>query len=124
MLGKTITVDPISKRRLKNMGEEDRYYIKDHHELIIDRDTFDKAQEILEKRSFSRKPKGTNATREKKYSRKYAFSSMIECGYCGGKYSRRKWHSSSQYRKSIWQCRTNSKKERAHVNIVRALLKK
>jgi len=109
LLGKTITVDPISKRRIANRGEEDQYYIKDHHEPIIERKTFEKAQEILSKRSFSRKPKDSNATREK-YSRKYAFSSMIECGFCGGYHSRRKWHSTSKYRKAIWQCRVNSQK--------------
>jgi DNA invertase Pin-like site-specific DNA recombinase len=113
MMGKTFTTDPISKRRLDNHGEEDKYYIKDHHEAIISRDTFDKAQEILSKRSYDRKPKGTNATREK-YSRKYAFSSILECGYCGSNFSRRAWHSSSPYRKIIWQCITNSKKGKEH----------
>ena len=37
LMGKSYTVDPISKRRLANNGEEDKYYIKDHHEAIIDR---------------------------------------------------------------------------------------
>ena len=32
LLGKTFTVDPISKRRLDNMGEEDQFYIRNHHE--------------------------------------------------------------------------------------------
>ena len=32
LLGKTFTVDPITKQRLDNMGEEEKYYIKDHHE--------------------------------------------------------------------------------------------
>ncbi len=108
VLGKTFTVDPISKRRLANLGEEDKYYIKDHHEPIIDRETFEKAQEILNKRSFSRKPKDWDGTREK-YSRKYAFSSMIECGFCGGRYTRRKWHGNSQYGKFVWQCTVNAK---------------
>ena len=35
LLGKTFTEDPISKRRLGNLGEEDRFYIKNHHEQII-----------------------------------------------------------------------------------------
>ena len=38
LLGKTFTVDPISKRRLANMGEEERYYIRDHHEPIVSRE--------------------------------------------------------------------------------------
>ena len=53
LLGKTFTVDPISKRRLENLGEEDKFYIRDHH-------------------------------KRNKFSRKYAFSCMIKCGFCGG----------------------------------------
>ena len=39
LLGKTFTVDPISKGRLANMGEENQYYIRDHHEAIVSRET-------------------------------------------------------------------------------------
>ena len=35
LLGKTFTTDPISKRRLANMGEENQYYLRDHHEQIV-----------------------------------------------------------------------------------------
>lgn len=48
-MGKTYTVDPIRKKRLKNFGEEDRFYIHQHHEAIISPMEFDKAQEIREK---------------------------------------------------------------------------
>lgn len=40
--GKTFTIDPISHKRLSNMGEEDKYYISNHHEPIIDEETFEK----------------------------------------------------------------------------------
>ena len=40
LLGKTFTVDPISKRRLANMGEENQYYIRDHHEAIGNRERY------------------------------------------------------------------------------------
>lgn len=55
LLGKTFTVDPISKRRLENLGEEDRFYIKNHHEAIISEETFARAQEIRERRNGGRK---------------------------------------------------------------------
>ena len=113
LMGKSFTVDPISKRRLENHGEEDKYFIKDHHEPIISREIFDKAHEILGKRSYARKPKGSNATREK-YSRKYAFSSMLECSYCGSNFSRRAWHSGGSHHKIIWQCTNNSKNGKKH----------
>ena len=35
LMGKTFTVDPISKRRLDNFGEQDKFYIENHHEPII-----------------------------------------------------------------------------------------
>ena len=34
--GKTFTVDPITHRRLENMGEEQKYFIEKNHEAIID----------------------------------------------------------------------------------------
>ena len=108
LLGKTFTVDPISKRRLENMGEEDKFYMKDHHEPIISEEVFEKAQEILNRRNKNRTTVG-NGKREK-YSRKYAFSCMLECGFCGSTLSRRNWHSSSEYSKVIWQCVTATKK--------------
>jgi len=54
LLGKTFTVDPISKRRLENFGEQDKYYIKDHHEPIVSEEVFAKAQEILARRGYPR----------------------------------------------------------------------
>ena len=55
LLGKTFTVDPISKRRLENLGEEDRYYIHNHHEPIISEEMFARAQEIRSRRNGNRK---------------------------------------------------------------------
>lgn len=108
LMGKTFTLDPISKRRLDNFGEEDQFYIRDHHEAIISDEVFDAAQEILKRRAKPRRL-GTDGKREK-FSRKYAFSCMIECGFCGGTLTRRSWHSGSQYNKIIWQCVTATKK--------------
>ena len=108
LMGKTFTLDPISKRRLDNFGEEDQFYIRDHHEAIISEEVFDAAQEILKRRSKPRRL-GTDGKREK-FSRKYAFSCLLECGFCGGTLTRRSWHSGSQYNKIIWQCVTATKK--------------
>ena len=46
LMGKTFTVDPISKRRLSNLGEEDKYYIKDNHEAIISKEDFEKLRKL------------------------------------------------------------------------------
>ena len=29
---------------------------------------------------------------------------MLECGFCGSNLSRRRWHSNSKYKTTIWQC--------------------
>lgn len=102
LLGKTFTVDPISKRRLANMGEEDRYYIRDHHEPIVSREVWDKAEEIRLKRVKPRLMENTG--NRERYTRQFTFSSMLECGYCDHKLSRRTRHQTTTTKKPVWQC--------------------
>lgn len=102
LLGKTFTVDPISKRRLANMGEENQYYIRDHHEAIISRTVWDKAEKIRLKRV---RPKLLESTGSReRYTRQFTFSSMLECAYCGHKLSRRTRHQTTKTTKPVWQC--------------------
>lgn len=106
--GKTFTVDPISKRRLNNRGEEDKFYIREHHEATISAEIYEKAQEILSRRNKNRiTPIDAN---KQKYSRQYAFSCIMECGFCGHILSRHNWHSGSEYSKIIWHCVLSTKK--------------
>ena len=103
--GKTFTLDPISKRRLINFGEEDQFYSKGHHQAIISEEVFEKAQAIRDKRGV---PRGLHQKGDprKKFSRQYAFSSLLECGFCGSLLSRRNWHSGTKHGKIVWQCIT------------------
>ena len=103
LMGKTFTLDPISKRRLANMGEVDQYYIENHHEPIVSRELFEQAQKILNKRGVANIRNNVNGKREK-YSRQYAFSCMLKCGFCGGTLTRRTWNSRKDFHKTIWQC--------------------
>lgn len=105
LMGKTFTVDPISKRRLDNFGEEEKYYIENHHEPIISEKQFEEAQTILRKRS-----KNHNKGRMNKFSQQYTFSSMISCGFCQGGVTRRRWHSGTDHQKNVWACVTAVKK--------------
>lgn len=109
LMGKTFTVDPISKRRLNNFGEEDKFYIKEHHEPIVSEEIFEKAQNIMRRRSRARNCHVEGEKREK-FSRQYAFSCMLECGFCGGTLTRRSWHAGTKHQKTIWQCVTSTKK--------------
>ena len=108
--GKTFTVDPISKRRLDNQGEVDQFLLRDHHEAIISEETWEQAQAILQKRSVIHSNANIDPnTYRSRYSRQYAFSCMIRCGFCGATLTRRSWHSGSKYHKNIWLCISSSK---------------
>ncbi|MDR2571938.1 MAG: recombinase family protein [Oscillospiraceae bacterium] len=100
-MGKTYVTDPISKKRLVNLGEKDSYYVASNHEPIISADDFDKAQTILNKRGETIMHKGK---RWDKYSRQYPFSSMIYCAFCESVYSRRNLYSGTDYEKRVWSC--------------------
>lgn len=99
--GKTFTVDPISKRRLGNNGESEKYYVTEHHESIVSKEVWEKANQILKKRSFSRHLDAHG--NRVRFSREFAFSSVLECGFCGRTLSRKHWRNGS-YNKITWQC--------------------
>ena len=98
--GKTYTTDPISHRRVVNMGEENQYYIQEHHEPIISERMFNQAQEILQKRGGLR----GSGRRKGNFSRKYPFSSRLYCGFFGSLLTRRNWHSGTKNSITVWQC--------------------
>lgn len=79
--------DTLTHKIMKNYGEKEQYYVKDHHVAIIPREIWNKAQEIYERRSQSFL-KGEPHTHGR-CSKRYPFSSKIKCGYCGANYSRR-----------------------------------
>lgn len=106
-MGKTFTVDPITKRRLRNFGEEDKYYLENHHAAIISKEDFMAAQTILDNRGTPRRI--VDGKRQEKLSRQYAFSCMVKCGYCGATFTRRNWHKGKGYDKVVWQCVNNTK---------------
>ena len=99
---------PITHKMVRNFGEKEKYYVKDHHLPIVSAEMYEKAQEICDRRGGGKK-KGEDLNVREKYSREYAFSCMIECGFCGASLSRRTWHSSSKYHRVIWQCVKSTK---------------
>ena len=84
---RTYTVDPISKRRLPNNGEEDKFYVEGHHEPIVSRKVFDKAQELRISRNVKRAKTSTESNRVR-IRRQYAFSCMLQCYFCGSNLSK------------------------------------
>lgn len=85
-----------------------KYYTKNHHEAIISEEEWNKAQEILKSRY--RTNENVSETERIKFARKYAFSSMCKCGFCGTNLTRRSHHQDTQHKKPVWKCRTATNK--------------
>ena len=83
---KAYTCNPISHKKQLNYGEKEQYYVKDHHDAIITRDTWDKCQEILKKRNGNIIP---NGKKHSLYSLRYDLSGKMKCGFCNSIYVRR-----------------------------------
>ncbi len=71
--------------------------IKDHHEPIISRELFDKANRILDEKSLSQEGKT-------KHSNCYPFSGKIKCGRCGASYVARFKNRKDGSRYKAWRC--------------------
>ena len=81
VLQKYFSASHLSHKYLPNVGQLQRYYIRDNHTAIVDRETFDKVQEkIKASRAFN-----PAAHRIVKPS---CFSAKIVCKFCGQHYVR------------------------------------
>lgn len=106
MLQKTFTEDFMTGKKSKNIGQRNRYYVKDSHPAIVSAEVFDKVQEEMAKRSrFVRKEEGTIEARVSKYNGKYLLGNLLVCGDCGASYRRR-----TERGKVIWRCATRIEK--------------
>ena len=103
LLQKTFTVDCISKKVQKNNGERPMYLVTNHHDPIIDRDTFNRVQQELARRTSNRKISDKTITEQGKYSSKYALSELLICGHCGTPYRRCTWTSCGR-KQIVWRC--------------------
>lgn len=107
LTGKTYTIDPITKKRIKNVGQQDCFYLENHHEPIITREQFEQAKILRHKRS-----RQYNQGTLRKYNTTYPFSNVMKCKYCGGTVIRRKGTSGKKDR-FMWLCNTAAKKGKA-----------
>ncbi|MGE6896491.1 recombinase family protein [Priestia flexa] len=100
---KTITVDYLTKKRVKNDGQATQYFIEENHEPIIAKEVFEQVQKEKKRRAKLKGYKEENAHR---YSSKYPFSGKLVCMCCGNTLKRRIWNSNNPSRKVVWQCKT------------------
>lgn len=94
---KTVTRDFLTHRSVKNHGEAPKYYVKDHHEGIIDRPTWEKVQRML---GAGRNSEKTEDSIRQRCAGKTVFSNLrcgvhTERGVCGGSFRRMTYSSSA-----------------------------
>lgn len=103
LLQKTFIVDCISKKVKKDNGERPMYLVTNHHEPIIDRDTYNRVQQELARRTSKRKISDKTLTEQGKYTSKYALSELLICGNCGTSYRRTTWAARGK-KQVVWRC--------------------
>ena len=104
LLQKTFTADYLTKRRVKNSGQQKQYYVKNHHEALIPKTVYYKIQEEIARRS-SLKKAGTRKgkTAQGVYSSKYALTGIMVCNECGAHYRRTTWAKNGK-KVIVWRC--------------------
>lgn len=103
LMQKEFIQDPITKKRRKNRGELPQYLIRDHHEAIIDRETFDWVQDEMERR----RELGALAN---KSLNTCCFTGKIKCPYCGVSYMHEHRTKNGNYQE-FWVCGSRKKKK-------------
>ena len=102
VLQKSFTVDFLTKKKKINEGEIPKYYVENSHPAIITSEVFDLTQHEIKKRKGAKGYKTGGG----------CFSGKIVCGECGSFYGSKVWHSTSKYRRIIWQCNHKFKNEK------------
>ena len=104
LMQKTYVNDCISRKTIRNNGQLPKYLLPDHHEGIVDRQTFDAVQTEMARRNAGRSPSRKNApTGRTSYASKYALSERLVCGECGTLYRRCVWAKRGKKR-TVWRC--------------------
>lgn len=101
LLQKSFTVDFLQKKMKVNEGEVPQYYVEHSHEAIIAPEEWERVQLELVRRKNS--PRRTHCNSP--------FAGKLICGDCGEIFGSKVWHSTSKYRRTIWQCNAKFKGE-------------
>ena len=87
----------IHGKKVKNLPKEKQYRFEDHHEAIIEKEQFEKVQEILKQRAES-------TSLYKKGKHYYIFGGFVRCGDCGASAT-----GYMRYGKKYYECLNYSK---------------
>ncbi|MBV4424277.1 recombinase family protein [Clostridium tyrobutyricum] len=101
ILQKSFTADFLTKKKVKNEGQLQSYYVEDNHEAIIAPDMWKCTQMEIERRNkyleeHSMQSYGRNVEMN-------PFSFKVVCGECNKAFTRKGWKTSYGTRQ-VWQC--------------------
>jgi len=89
LLQKTVTTDFLSKKRVKNDGSVQQYYVEEDHPAIIPREVYDAVQEEIARRAGSR-------------GAKHYLTGRVVCAECGEQLVVMTWI--YPYQHNVWRC--------------------
>jgi hypothetical protein len=95
ILQKTFCADFLEKRMVKNEGQIPQFHVENSHPAIVTPEQYDLVQAEWERRQRD------GGLRQSGLS---PFSSKLICESCGAYLGPKTWHSTSPYRRVIWQC--------------------
>lgn len=101
VMGKTFKPDVLSKKRYKNTGQVDLYYVENALPAIVSKETWDMVQFEMKQRDENM---GVSNKVYGKFSSSYPFSKIIRCGCCGGLYIRNKNMRGKGHNIPAWCC--------------------
>ena len=102
VLQKSYVADPVEHVRKRNYGELPKFVVEDNHEAIIDKETFDRIQELRKKRAeefWFINNKG----------RRTCFTSRIKCEHCGCSFYKITVHRPTTEDYIYWRCTTKER---------------
>ena len=117
LLQKTVTIDTLQKKRVKNVDHLPQYYVKDDHPAIIPRELFFEVQAEMARRAELRREGKLNSA----YSSHIAMSGKVICSECGSPFQRTHWILKGE-KVLVWRCRSrlqNGKKSDCHSRTIR-----
>lgn len=94
---KFVTLDYLTHKKVENKGQEEQILLKDHHEAIISRPTWEAVQTELARRAGKQ-------TDRSKYSNRYWCSGKLRCGACGSRFVPRTTKRQNGDTYKIWGC--------------------
>lgn len=87
-------MDYLTKKKKINEGEVPKYFVENSHPAIVTAEQYLLVQEELNRRAEA---PGLISTAN-------CFSGRIICGECGSQFGPKIWHSTSKYKRVVWQC--------------------